>query len=52
MATPTIEELEKRLADLKSRLLAHSVPARMIAELEEIEEQIEKLTSDSERGYT
>ncbi|NIN63781.1 MAG: histidine kinase [Anaerolineae bacterium] len=33
-------ELEKQLADLQSRLPAHSVPASMIAELDELEEEL------------
>jgi hypothetical protein len=36
-----IAGLEARLADLKARLPAHSTPPAMIAELEEIEEQLE-----------
>ncbi len=42
MATDSDEELERKLWDLESRLPAHSVPARMIAELEELEEELER----------
>lgn len=35
-----IAVLEARLADLKARLPAHSIPPAMMAELDEIEEQL------------
>ncbi len=35
-----VAELEKRLADLQSRLPAHSVPPSMIVELDELEEEL------------
>ncbi|UCC64281.1 MAG: histidine kinase [Anaerolineae bacterium] len=38
-----IRELEMRIADLEARLPAHSVPPAMIAELEELEEELERL---------
>lgn len=38
-----IAQLEKELAELKARLPKHSVPAAMIIELEELEEEIEAL---------
>ena len=38
-----IAQLEKALAELKARLPKHSVPAAMIIELEELEEEIEVL---------
>jgi len=38
-----IRELEKRIADLEARLPAHSVPPAMIDELEELEEELERL---------
>jgi hypothetical protein len=38
----TIQELEARLAELKERLPAHSIPPAMIAELDELDEQIEQ----------
>jgi len=38
-----IRELEMRIADLEARLPAHSVPPAMIAELEDLEEELERL---------
>ncbi|MGQ9459106.1 MAG: histidine kinase [Anaerolineae bacterium] len=38
-----IRELEARLADLKARLPAHSVPPAMWEELEELEEELARL---------
>lgn len=40
-----ISELEARRADLIARLPAHSIPPSMIAELDEIEEQLEQAKS-------
>ena len=36
------EELEKDIADLRARLPHHSVPAAMLLELEELEEELER----------
>ncbi|MCI0521999.1 MAG: histidine kinase [Chloroflexi bacterium] len=36
----TIAELEARLADLQKRLPAHSIPPAMIAEMDELDEQL------------
>jgi len=38
-----IERLEKRLADLKARMPAHSIPPSMMIELDELEEQLAEL---------
>jgi hypothetical protein len=38
-----IEELERRIADLKARLPRHSVPASMLMELDDLEEELEHL---------
>lgn len=38
-----IQELETRLADLEARLPAHSVPAAMWEQLEELEEELARL---------
>jgi hypothetical protein len=38
-----IKELEGRLADLKARLPAHSIPPSMMIELDELEEQLAEL---------
>lgn len=35
-----VDELEKQLADLQSRLPAHSIPPSMIVELDELEEEL------------
>ena len=37
-----IEALQARLTDLKTRLPAHSIPPAMMAELDEIEDQLER----------
>jgi hypothetical protein len=44
-----IARLEKEIADLKARLPKHSVPAAMIIELEELEEELEKLRAADEQ---
>ncbi len=36
-----VRELEKKIEDLQSRLPAHSIPPRMIEELEDLEEELE-----------
>jgi len=38
-----LQKLEERLADLRARLPKHSVPAAMLIELEELEEEIARL---------
>ena len=40
-----IAALEARLADLTARLPAHSIPPAMMAELDEIEEQLDQAKS-------
>jgi hypothetical protein len=37
-----IKEIEEKIADLKARWPAHSVPPRMWQELEELEEALKK----------
>ena len=37
---PSLEELEKQIADLRARLPKHSVPTAMLIELEELEEEL------------
>jgi len=37
-----VAALQARLADLQARLPAHSIPPAMMAELDEIEEQLER----------
>lgn len=41
-----ILELEKKIDDLKKRMPAHSVKASMLLELEELEEELEKIKKD------
>ncbi len=43
-----IAELERRIADLRARLPKHSVPPAMLQELEEAEEELERLRGESE----
>lgn len=38
-----IKNLEKQIAELKSRWPAHSVPPAMIQQLDELEEELEQL---------
>lgn len=38
-----IAQLEKQISELKARLPKHSVPAAMIIELEDLEEELEAL---------
>ena len=37
-----VRELEGRIADLKARWPAHSVPPSMVRELEDLEEELER----------
>lgn len=51
-----IRELEKRLSDLRARWPKHSVPPGMAMELEELEEELERIrkelssSTEPERG--
>lgn len=40
-----IAQLRKQIAELESRLPRHSVPAAMIIELEDLEDELESLTA-------
>ena len=40
-AIKRIEELETKLADLEARLPAHSIPPSLIAEMDQLDEQIQ-----------
>ena len=42
------KELEEKLADLKSRWPAHSVPPSMWQQLEELEEELEKAKREAQ----
>jgi len=44
-----IARLKQRLADLQSRLPAHSVPMTMMIEMEEIEDELVRLQSELEK---
>ena len=45
-----IQELERRIADAKARLPAHSIPPAMILELENLEDELARLTLEYEHG--
>ena len=45
------EELERRLADLKARLPAHSIPPSMMIELDELEEQLAEIQARNKRRH-
>jgi ribosome-associated translation inhibitor RaiA len=42
MNSERIKELEKQIAELKSRWPAHSVPPTMFQQLDELEEELER----------
>ena len=42
-----IDQLEKQIAELKARLPKHSVPAAMMIELEDLEDELESLKARS-----
>ena len=42
MATDKVREIEEKIADLKARWPAHSVPPSMWQKLEELEDELEK----------
>ena len=46
-----ITELEKLLQDLKNRFPAHSLKPQMVRELEELEEELEKLLEEQTVPY-
>ena len=41
-----INELEQEIADLKSRMTAHSIKASMIMRLEELEDELSRLKNE------
>ena len=43
-----VKEIEERLADLKGRWPAHSVPPSMWMELEVLEEELEQIRKEKE----
>ena len=42
MSSERIKELEKQIAELKSRWPAHSVPPTMFQQLDQLEEELER----------
>jgi len=44
-----ISDLEQRLVDLKARLPAHSASPKMMMEIEETEEELERLKGELEQ---
>ncbi len=52
MSSERIKELEKQIADLKSRWPAHSVPPTMLQQLDELEGELEKELKKATEGKT
>ena len=50
MATDKIREIEDKIADLKARWPAHSVPPSMWQQLEELEDELEEAERVENRG--
>ena len=50
MSSERIEELEKQIAELKSRWPAHSVPPTMLQQLDELEEALERERKKATEG--
>jgi hypothetical protein len=50
MSKETIREIEEKIADLKARWPAHSVPPSMWQQLEELEDELEKAKEAEKRG--
>ena len=48
-AEKRIREIEEKIADLKARWPAHSVPPHMWQQLEELEEELEKAVKDANK---
>jgi hypothetical protein len=47
MNTQRVEELEKKIAELRRRIPPHSIPPIMLQELEELEEELERARQQS-----
>jgi HAMP domain-containing protein len=45
-----IAYLEERIAELNARMPKHSIPAAMIIELEDLEDKLDELKKEVERG--
>ncbi len=52
MSKERIKELERQIAELKSRWPAHSVPPAMFRQFEDLEEELERELEKAARGET
>ena len=50
MSPDKIKEIEEKIAELKARWPAHSVPVSMWQQLEELEEELEKVKEGKEES--
>jgi hypothetical protein len=50
MNTQRVDELEKRIVELRRRIPPHSIPPAMLQELEELEEELERARQQSEES--
>jgi len=50
MSSKRMEELEKQIAELKSRWPAHSVPPTMLQQLDDLEDELEQARIDEIRS--
>jgi hypothetical protein len=50
MSTDKIREIEDKIADLKARWPAHTVPPSMWQQLEELEDELEKAREAEKRS--
>ena len=50
MSSERIKELEKQIAELKSRWPAHSVKPAMVQRVDELEEELEKAREEAREG--
>ena len=45
MTDKRIKEIEEKIAEMRKRIPPHSIPPRMLEELEDLEEELQKLKS-------
>ena len=50
MKEENIKELEEKIAMIKQRIPPHSIPPKMLEELNELEEQLEKAKKEADKG--
>ena len=50
MSKDKVREIEEKIADLKARWPAHSVPPSMGQQLEELEDELEEAKGAEDRG--